>query len=118
MPKYHVYRYDTEKGRGIEDLKDFHPISLVGSLYKLLEKVLVNRLKRVMSTLVNKAHNAFVAGWQILDAPLIVNEVIDSMVKKKEMGILCKLDIEKAYDQINWKFLFGILQKMGLGRSG
>ena len=100
---------------GAEDLKDFRPISLVGSLYKLLAKVLANRLKRVMSSLVNKAQNAFVGGRQILVASLIANEVIDSMVKKNERGILCKLDIEKAYDNINWKFLFGVLQKMGFG---
>ena len=35
------------------------------------------------------------------------------MMKKKEKGILCKLDIEKAYDQINWNLLFKVLQKMG-----
>ena len=68
-----------------------------------------------MNSLVNEAQNAFVRGRQILDAYLIANKVIDSMVNKKEKGILCKLDIEKAYDRINWKFLFGVLQKMGLG---
>ena len=57
----------------------------------------------------------FVGGRQILDASLIANVVIDSVVKKKERGILCKLDIEKAYDNINWKFLFRVLQKVGFG---
>ena len=75
------------KKEGAEDLKDFRPISLVGSLYKLIAKVLANRLKRVMNRLVNKAKNAFVEGRQILDASLITNEVIDSMVKGKEMGV-------------------------------
>ena len=98
-----------------KDLKDFRPISLVNSLYKLISKALANRLKKVMSCLVNKAQIAFVEGRQILDASLIANEIIDSMVKEKETGILCKLDIKKAYDQISWNFLFTVLQQMGFG---
>ncbi|KAJ9687798.1 hypothetical protein PVL29_013843 [Vitis rotundifolia] len=93
------------KKSGAEDLGDFRPISLVGGLYKLLAKVLANRLKI----------NAFVRGRQILDASLIANEVIDSWQKRKEKGLICKLDIEKAYDSINWKFLLKVLQKMGFG---
>ena len=45
----------TPKKGGAEDLKDFRPISLVGSLYKLLAKVLANRLKKVMGKLVSKS---------------------------------------------------------------
>ena len=97
----------------VVDLKDFRPISLVGSLYKLLAKVLANRLKQVMGSLVNKAQNAFAVGKRFLDASLIANEVVDSMVKKKEKGILCKLDIEKAYDHLNWSFLLRVLKKLG-----
>ena len=103
------------KKGGVEDIKDFRPINLVNSLYKLIAKVLANRLKRVMSKLVNIAQNAFVAGRQILDASLIANEVIDSIAKKKDKGILYKLDIEKAYDTLNWNFLPSSLQKMGFG---
>ena len=45
-----------------EELKDFMPISLVGNLYKLLAKVLTNRLKKMMGKVVSKYHNAFVEG--------------------------------------------------------
>lgn len=106
------------KRKGAEDLKDFKPISLIGSLYKLLAKILSNRLKVVMTKLVNKAQNPFVEGRQILDTSLIANEVIDSITKKKENGFLCKLDIEKAYDHIGWEFVLHVLQKMGFGESG
>ncbi|KAJ9693798.1 hypothetical protein PVL29_009659 [Vitis rotundifolia] len=103
------------KKSGAEDLGDFRPISLLGGLYKLLAKVLANRLKKVIGKVVSGAQNAFVMGRQILDASLIANEVIDSWQKRKEKGIICKLDIEKAYDSINWKFLMKVLQKMGFG---
>ncbi|RVX17539.1 hypothetical protein CK203_003885 [Vitis vinifera] len=52
---------------------------------------------------------------RILDASLIANEVIDYWHKRKEKGLICKLDIEKAYDSINWKFLMKVLRKMGFG---
>ena len=103
------------KKEGADDFKDLRPISLMGSLYKLIEKVLENRLKKVMNQLVNKAQNAFVEGKQILDASLIANEVIDSLTRRKEKGILCKLDIEKASNKLNWKFLLTVLKEMGFG---
>ncbi|KAL6333963.1 hypothetical protein AAG906_000014 [Vitis piasezkii] len=80
----------------VEALGDFRPISLVGSLYKWLAKVLANRLKKVVGKVVSKSQGAFVEGRQILDAMLIANEAIDSVLKNNESGILCKLDIEKA----------------------
>ncbi|RVW59685.1 Transposon TX1 uncharacterized 149 kDa protein [Vitis vinifera] len=103
------------KKSGARDLGDFRPISLLGGLYKLLAKVLVNRLKKVVGKVVSTSQNAFVRGRQILDASLIANEVIDSWQKRKEKGLICKLDIEKTYDSINWKFLLKVLQKMGFG---
>ena len=90
------------KKREAEDLKDFKPISLLGSLYKLLAKVLANRLKRVVGMVVSNAQNAFVKGRHILNASLIVNEIIDFWQKRKEKGVVYKLDIEKAFDSINW----------------
>ena len=105
------------KKGGAEDLTDFRPISLVGSLYKLLAKVLANRLKKVVGKVVSTTQNAFVEGRQILDAALIANEVIDSLLKRKESGVLCKLDLEKAYDRINWDFLLSVMQKMGFGEK-
>ncbi|RVW23504.1 hypothetical protein CK203_090732 [Vitis vinifera] len=72
---------------GAEDLRDFRPISLVGGLYKLLAKVLANRLKKFVGKVVSSAENAFVEGRQILDAALIANEAIDSLLNETRVGM-------------------------------
>ena len=68
-----------------------------------------------MGKVISESQNVFVEGRQILDAVLIANEVVDSRLKSKEGSVLCKLDIEKTYDHVNWKFLFAVLRKMGFG---
>ena len=105
------------KKGGADDLSDFRLISLVGGLYKLLAKVLANRLKKVVGKVVSSTQNAFVEGRQILNAALIANEAINSLLKRNESGVLCKLDLEKAYDHINWDFLLIVMQKMGFGEK-
>ena len=50
---------------------------------------------------------------QILDALLIANEAIDLMLRSNRVGVLCKLDIEKAYDHVSWNFLLEVLRKNG-----
>ena len=91
------------------NIKDFRPISLVGSVYKLLSKVLANRLRVDLENLTSESQNSFVGGRQILDSMLIVNECLDSRLKSRLPGVVCKLDIEKAYDHVNWKALFYLL---------
>jgi hypothetical protein len=96
-------------------MKDFRPISLVGSLYKIIAKVLANRLKEVLNKVISKTQSAFIKERQILDPILIANESLDSRRRLGEPSILCKMDVEKAYDHVNWDFLLYMLKRCGFG---
>ncbi|KAJ9535890.1 LOW QUALITY PROTEIN: hypothetical protein OSB04_un000946 [Centaurea solstitialis] len=80
-------------------LVDYRPISLIGCLYKVISKVLANRLKTVISSVVSNVQTAFISGRSILDGPLIVSEVMAWAKKSQETADGAK-NFDKAFDSI------------------
>lgn len=89
------------KIEGASNMGDFRPISLVTSLYKVISKVLVWRLRLVIGEMVSSTHSAFIQGSQILDSILIANECVDMMRRSRNKGVVCKVDMKKAYDRVD-----------------
>jgi hypothetical protein len=83
------------------NLFDYRPICLIGSLYKILSKILANRIKRVMSKLISKCQSVFLPQRQILDGVVVLNEVMDLAKRRKNDCLLFKVDFERAYDSVN-----------------
>ncbi|GKC29214.1 RNA-directed DNA polymerase, eukaryota, reverse transcriptase zinc-binding domain protein [Tanacetum coccineum] len=98
-------------------LGDFRPISIIGSIYKIIEKILAKRVKRVIGKIIGEVQNAFIEGRYILDGVLIANETMEFLKQKKMKGIIFKVDFEKAYDSINWSYLMEIIERMRFGSS-
>ena len=69
-------------------LGDYRPISLIGCYYKIIAKMLADRVKRVVGNVVGEVQNAFIKGRFILDGVLIANETMDFLNKKKEKRAL------------------------------
>ncbi|GJX27138.1 putative RNA-directed DNA polymerase, eukaryota, reverse transcriptase zinc-binding domain protein [Tanacetum coccineum] len=98
-------------------VSDFRPISLIGAQYKVIAKILANRLSRVIATVISNEQTAFVSQRQILDGPLMVNEIIDWYKRKKERLMILKIDFEKAFDSVSWDFLDQVLHFTGFGHT-
>ncbi|GKU90798.1 hypothetical protein SLEP1_g4749 [Rubroshorea leprosula] len=94
-------------------IEEYRPISLIGVIYKILAKLLANRLKKVLENVIGEQQMAFLKGRQLMDGVVIANEVIDEVKKKKKKAFLFKIDFEKAYDKVSWSFLDHMMQKMG-----
>ncbi|GJR25119.1 RNA-directed DNA polymerase, eukaryota [Tanacetum coccineum] len=94
-------------------VKDLRPISLIGSMYKIIAKILANRFVFVLGDLVNEVQSTFVADRQILDGPFIMNEIVQWCQSKKKSSLVFKVDFEKAFDSVRWDYLDDILRRFG-----
>lgn len=103
------------KGDTQTTFKDFRPISLCNVIYKLITKVLVERLRPILSWIVSPLQSGFIPGRSTVDNAIILQEVLYHMKKskRKKGDLILKLDLEKVYDRVDWAFLQDTLRKFG-----
>ena len=97
-------------------MKDYRPISLCNVIYKVISKFLVNRLRPFLHKLVSESQSEFIPGRMITDNASIAFECFYKIQQSKiSQNTHCayKLDLTKAYDRVEWKFLEGALSKFG-----
>ncbi|XP_074289571.1 uncharacterized protein LOC141614725 [Silene latifolia] len=103
------------KKKAPDKFTDYRPISLCNVLYKLVAKVLANRLKQFLGCLVSENQSAFTPGRLISDNILVAFELFHYMKNARSGGghLALKLDMAKAYDRVEWVFLERVLLAMG-----
>lgn len=100
--------------------KDLRPISLCNVLYKMISKVISNRLKVILPDIISPNQSAFVPGRIISDNILLAYELTHFLQRKRSGSAgyaALKLDMSKAYDRVEWNFLRDMMIKLGFHRS-
>jgi hypothetical protein len=105
------------KEKGAKHLPRFRPISLCNTGYKIITKIIANRLKKMLPRLIPENQGGFVHGRQILDNIILVQEAIHSSYTKKEKGMAIKLDLANAFDRVRHDFLFAVMQRFGFDQQ-
>jgi hypothetical protein len=82
-------------------------------MFKWFTKCLTLRLEPVADRIIHKAQSAFIKGRNIMNSVLALHEIMHETKKKENVGVMLKLDFEKAYDKVHWRFLMRYLQKAG-----
>ncbi|KAH9667991.1 reverse transcriptase domain-containing protein [Citrus sinensis] len=97
-------------------LKMFRPISLCTMAYKTVTKIIATRLQSLLPNLIGPNQTSFVPRRHIVDNIVVAQEVVHSMRRKtgRKGFMAIKVDLEKAYDRLNWDFIFDTLQQTGI----
>eukprot|EP00798_Chlamydomonas_sp_ICE-L_P027571 gene27571-biopygen11495 len=103
------------KGGDKLDAGNYRPITLVNTDYRILAKVLANRLGPVMNRIISPEQSAFLPCRQIGDAILFLQLLPELLKSQNKSGVLAFLDFRKAYNTLDRAFLFQCLEVAGLG---
>ena len=97
-----------------ESVDDFRLIVLCTVLYRILSKVLSNRLKSLLPKIIDHNQSAFNSGRRITDSILLAHEICYNLHSGQGRAHMCiKLDLRKAFDSMNRTFIGDALQSMG-----
>lgn len=92
-------------------IRKFRPISLSITLYKIITKVIVFDIKHLFPDITGPTHSSFLTNHQASDNALVVQEILNffKTSKQRNSQLLMKIDLEKAFDCMEWSFIHDTL---------
>jgi hypothetical protein len=105
------------KQQEVKKVQQYRPICMLNVSFKIFTKVMANRLALVANKLIGQSQTAFQRGRNILEGVVVLHETLHEVRKKKQSGLILKIDFEKAYDKVNWQFLQQVLRMKGFSQK-
>lgn len=100
---------------GATTIKDFWHISCCNTLYKTISKLLVFRIKPLLSKIIFPNQSTFIKGRQLLENTLLASEMVNGCHKDKgPKRLTIRVDITKAFDTLRWDFILHCLDALNL----
>ena len=96
-----------------EFIKNWRPISLLNVVYKIGSSCIANRIKTVLPKLINEDQTGFMSGRYIGDNLRLIYDLIAYLDQQNLPGLLINIDFEKAFDSLDWGFMFKVLEAFG-----
>ena len=110
-----VIRLIPKKNKNLLYLKNCRPISLLNVDYKIASKALALRLKKVLSAIINNAQTGYVEGRFIGENIRLISDILNFTADQDIEGIALFIDFEKAFDSLEWEYLFKALDIFQFG---
>ncbi|MCO5600623.1 hypothetical protein L7F22_054738 [Adiantum nelumboides] len=101
------------KGGDASTLRQWRPITLMSSVYKILARMITSPLRPYLPDLIHSSQTGFVQDRSILDNVVTFYEAVEWARQTGQPTAIMLLDFEKAYDKVDWGFLEGTLHRMG-----
>ena len=98
-------------------LKNWRPLTLLDTVYKLASGVIANRIKSVLDDIISRDQTGFIKGRSLVENIRVIYDIMKFTDEQQIPGLLLLIDFEKAFDSLSWNFLFKALQHLNFGES-